>query len=86
VLFAQLIRAARLFSEVIQTQVSGPPVVNEVLDQLIGKAPAFQDVVSRLPALAQTDRVVLISGETGTGKELVARAIHDLGPHASRPT
>ena len=60
--------------------------MNELLDlQFVGNAPAFQDVISRLPALARTDGVVLIDGETGTGKELVARAIHQLGPRAPRP-
>jgi DNA-binding NtrC family response regulator len=57
----------------------------EVLAQLVGEAPAFEDVVSRLPALARADGSLLITGETGTGKELVARAIHELGPRASLP-
>src|SRR5258705_1206734 len=55
------------------------------LADFIGEAPAFRAVVARLPGLARTDGVVLIDGETGTGKELVARAIHHLGPRASRP-
>jgi transcriptional regulator with GAF, ATPase, and Fis domain len=41
----------------------------EVLATLIGKAPSFADVVSRLPAIARAEGCVLISGETGTGKE-----------------
>jgi DNA-binding NtrC family response regulator len=57
----------------------------EVLAQLVGTAPAFQDIVARLPILANADGVVLIGGETGTGKNLVARAIHALGPRAPRP-
>jgi DNA-binding NtrC family response regulator len=52
---------------------------------LIGHAPAFCDVVERLPTLAESEGTVLIHGETGTGKELVARAIHRLGPRAERP-
>ena len=60
--------------------------MNEQLGlEFVGNAPAFRDAVSRLPALARTDGVVLINGETGTGKELVARAIHELGPRAARP-
>jgi DNA-binding NtrC family response regulator len=55
------------------------------LDGLIGKAPAFEAVASRLPTLAKTDGTVLITGETGTGKELVARAIHQLSPRAPLP-
>jgi DNA-binding NtrC family response regulator len=56
-----------------------------VLSQLIGKAPAFQHMVGRLPTLARTDGTVLITGETGTGKELVARAVHQLSARAARP-
>jgi DNA-binding NtrC family response regulator len=65
--------------------MKGHASADGVLSQLIGKAPAFEHVMSRLPTLAHTDGVVLITGETGTGKELVARAIHQLGPRASRP-
>jgi hypothetical protein len=57
----------------------------EVPAQLVGEAPAFKDIVSRLPALARADGSLLITGETGTGKELVARALHELGPRASLP-
>jgi DNA-binding NtrC family response regulator len=60
--------------------------MNEIPDlPLVGRALAFQDVVSRLPNLAGADHVVLITGETGTGKELVARAIHRLSARAARP-
>src|SRR5262245_37727965 len=55
----------------------------EALTELVGTAPAFEDVVSRLPSLAEAEGAVLISGETGTGKELVARAIHALSPRRS---
>src|SRR5262245_58006194 len=52
---------------------------------LIGDAPAFRRVVDSLPRLAQANGPVLISGETGTGKELLARAIHQLSARAARP-
>jgi len=58
---------------------------HEVLDQLVGTAPAFRNIVRQLPILARTDAIVLITGETGTGKELVAQALHRLGPRATRP-
>ena len=62
-----------------------PEPVHEVLNHFIGSAPAFRNVVRQLPMLARTDAVVLITGETGTGKELVAQALHRLGPRAGRP-
>jgi DNA-binding NtrC family response regulator len=57
----------------------------EVFPCLVGDAQAFRNVVARLPMVARADAPVLVTGETGTGKELVARAIHQLGPRASRP-
>jgi transcriptional regulator with GAF, ATPase, and Fis domain len=55
------------------------------LTTLIGVAPSFLKVIQGLPAVARSDATVLITGETGTGKELVARAIHYLSPRASFP-
>ncbi|MDP8236230.1 MAG: response regulator [Candidatus Erginobacter occultus] len=56
---------------------------NEVRDKyrfenLIGKSPKFQAVLEIVRAVAPTDSTVLLQGETGTGKELVAKAIHNL--------
>ena len=55
------------------------------LKRLIGESPAFVEQIQKLPAVARCDAGVLISGETGTGKELIARAIHYLSPRASGP-
>ena len=52
---------------------------------LIGSSPAFLRQLSSLPMIAGCDAGVLILGETGTGKEVFARAIHYLSPRASRP-
>ena len=57
----------------------------EALAALVGNDPRLVDVVRRFPTLAGSDATVLITGETGTGKELAARAIHYLGPRAPMP-
>ena len=47
------------------------------MGNMVGESDGFQDVVTNIQVVAPTDAAVLIEGETGTGKELVARAIHD---------
>src|SRR3989475_10788299 len=58
---------------------------DEVVPGLVGQAPALREILTRLPTLAKAEGAVLISGETGTGKELVARATRRLSPRASYP-
>jgi PAS domain S-box-containing protein len=53
-------------------------------EEIVGTSPALQAVVSRVSKVAPTDSSVLITGETGTGKELVARAIHRRSRRSSR--
>jgi DNA-binding NtrC family response regulator len=55
------------------------------LDAIIGRSPAIRAAVARLDQVAGTDATVLIEGETGTGKELFARAIHDRSRRSSGP-
>ena len=57
----------------------------EGLDQLVGSHPKMQRVYEQILTAAETDLTVLILGETGTGKELLARLIHSLSPRADRP-
>ncbi len=52
---------------------------------LIGESPAFLKEVGKIPLLSKCGASVLISGETGTGKEVCARAIHYLSPRANKP-
>jgi two-component system response regulator HydG len=52
---------------------------------VIGNSAQMHDVVDRLRRIAPTDATVLIQGDTGTGKELVAQAIHQNSPRKSRP-
>ena len=55
------------------------------LDQMIGQSASLRAAIERIPAIAACDAGVLITGETGTGKELCARAIHYLGQRTRRP-
>ncbi len=66
--------------------VEYPPTRNKLaLAQLIGQSPVFRAAIDRIPAIAACDAGVLITGETGTGKELCARAIHYMGQRTRRP-
>jgi formate hydrogenlyase transcriptional activator len=53
--------------------------------QIIGNSVSLRRVLKRVETVAPTDSTVLIYGETGTGKELIARGIHDLSPRRSKP-
>ena len=55
------------------------------LGEMVGSTPKFRELTERIHLVASTTATVLICGETGTGKELVARAIHDLSPRSKRP-
>ena len=52
---------------------------------IIGKSPAFNEVAARVKEIARTPSTALITGESATGKELVARAIHDLSDRKDAP-
>lgn len=54
-----------------------------MFEEIIGKSEALRRVLTQVETVAATDSTVLIYGETGTGKELIARAIHNLGDRAA---
>src|SRR3989442_9819124 len=71
-------------SESVQGEGSGHPVRRRT-DLIVGTGPAMAHVLELIAVAARTGIPVLIQGESGPGKELVARAIHYTGPRAARP-
>jgi len=73
-------RAAR-----VQPGSTGEPAPVPKIPELLGRAPAMQQVFRAIGRLARSSVTVLITGESGTGKELVARALHDHSPRSAKP-
>src|SRR6266566_9436550 len=59
--------------------------VENRFEEIIGDSPALESVLAEVERVAPTDSTVLVLGETGTGKELIARAIHHISPRCGRP-
>jgi len=76
-----LVRRAASASAQTATDSTATPRIPE----LLGTAPAMQQVFRGIGRLSRSSVTVLITGESGTGKELVARALHDHSPRASKP-
>ncbi|MES2365984.1 MAG: nitrogen regulation protein NR(I) [Pseudomonadota bacterium] len=60
-------------------------VPNEAVPEILGQAPAMQEVFRAIGRLSQSHTTVLITGESGSGKELVASALHRHSPRAAKP-
>jgi transcriptional regulator with PAS, ATPase and Fis domain len=58
--------------------------VTRMFEEIVGSSPALQAVLAQVAKVAPTDSTVLITGETGTGKELIARAIHKRSQRSAR--
>lgn len=91
---ATAIKNAQLFAEVEQLknrlQAENVYLREEIrlehhFDEIIGESQAMKAVLKKVEQVAPTDSTVLLLGETGTGKELIARAVHDLSPRSARP-
>lgn len=87
--------AAR-FAKMVETSLGRPrtgitslsvvePLVTKVKPYFLFRSSAMRRALSRLPEIAASGQTVLISGETGTGKEIIARALHVLSPRSAGP-
>ncbi len=74
----------RLVSTAIESSQLSPQPIPK-LTPIIGTSKAIQDLIRSIEKLARSQAPVYISGESGSGKELVAHSIHDLGPRAHKP-
>lgn len=61
------------------------PSEQEALGDMVGKSPAMREIFGLIEKIAPTDATVLIEGETGTGKDMIARTLHQLSPRADKP-
>jgi DNA-binding NtrC family response regulator len=70
----------------LNARIAGHHTTDEsTLPGVIGSSPALQEVIRTTRLVSPSRACVLIAGETGTGKELIARAIHDLSPRSTGP-
>jgi formate hydrogenlyase transcriptional activator len=74
---------ARLAAQNVYLQEEIKSVHN--FDEIIGQSPALLEALDKVGRVANTDTSVLITGETGTGKELIARAIHSASHRRGKP-
>ena len=87
------LRAAEVLPRLARWREPGQSQSTEVIEikqrlglqKFIGESPAFVREIRKIPKLAHCDASVLITGETGTGKEMIARALHYLSRRAPRP-
>jgi two-component system nitrogen regulation response regulator GlnG len=77
----------RALAKVLEDGAPPPPVIEapKLSTNLIGGAPAMQEVFRAIGRLSKSNMTVLLTGESGSGKELVARALHRHSPRAGKP-
>src|SRR5262245_47481031 len=81
-----LAQIERLIERALAQPVAAPPAPIEVqADGLVGRTPAMQEVFKRIALVAPSEACVLLAGASGTGKELVARAIHRYSRRSGGP-
>ncbi|EXJ09382.1 Nitrogen assimilation regulatory protein [Nitrincola nitratireducens] len=75
----------RAVEHAYERRIQSPEVVDDTTAEIIGEAPAMQEVFRAIGRLSQSNITVLINGDSGTGKELVAHALHKHSPRAEHP-
>ena len=70
----------QLENRVLQDEI----VQGSIYEEIVGSSPSLQKVLAEIDKVAKTDSTVLVTGETGTGKELIAHAIHRRSPRSAR--
>jgi len=75
----------RLVFELLEQEISEPLSREQRWGTVLGESPAMRRLFALLPRIAQSDATLLIEGETGTGKSVLAQAIHEASPRASAP-
>jgi DNA-binding NtrC family response regulator len=73
---------SRIVFEVLSDEMERPLAKSDRFGAVVGSSAAMRELFATLERVARSDATVLVEGETGTGKELVARAIHDASPRA----
>jgi len=68
-----------------QIEYNEPDLKERKFEQIIGSSPALEAVLAQVERVAPTDSTVLVLGETGTGKELIAKAVHNLSARCGKP-
>ncbi|MDD4914106.1 MAG: nitrogen regulation protein NR(I) [Methylococcales bacterium] len=81
----ETVQRACVHSKQLQADYCKQPEAVEEMPEIIGEAPAMQEVFRAIGRLARSHITVLINGESGTGKELVAKALHRHSPRATQP-
>ena len=79
----QVIDSKERFPQTLQ--LHGPLQTEHKFEEIVGASAALTSVLKQVEIVATTDATVLIFGETGTGKELIARSIHDLSARSAQP-
>jgi DNA-binding NtrC family response regulator len=79
------IGATVLAFEILDEEVSEPLSLDERWCSILGESPAMRRLFAVLPRIAASDATVLLEGETGTGKSIIARAIHDASARSGGP-